>query len=130
VPQQPAAILIQRDKPYPDRQRVMCQRYAEKHDYRVVAIGRRWADCYVMVVNRVVAVVICATDPGVEVGERIEAAGGQLRVVRRGGLPQPRLRRDVAGLVARMRIRGYDTAEIAGLLDIDARDVRRRKMPE
>lgn len=121
---QPAAILILQDKPYPDRQQAMCQRYAEKHALRVVAICSQWPDCYVMVVNRHVKAVICAVHPGDLVVERIVAVGGEMRVVRRR-LPQRRLRRDVAALAAKLRARGFDTREISEVLGVDSREIRR-----
>jgi hypothetical protein len=136
VPRLPAAILIQRDKPHPAKQEAVCLEFADDHGYRVQFLCHHWQDCMGLVLDRAVKVVITAVDPGGDVGEAIERAGGSLCVARDG---QVRLRRDVNQLVVRMHRSGIDTQEISKILQVNSKDVRRslwragirpRKSPE
>jgi hypothetical protein len=132
----PAAILIQRDKPHPEKQEAICLEFAETHGYRVGWLCFHWQDCMGLVLDRSVQAVIAAIDPGEDVAEAIARAGGTLCVARN---VQVRVRRDVHQLVVRMHNSGLDTQEISKILQVNSRDVRRslwragirpRKSPE
>lgn len=122
--QPPAAILIQTHRPHPDKQRDLAFQHAETHGFRVVGLCFRWPDCLTMVVNNTIQAVVSALDPGDEARKAIEAAGGEVHVVRAAGEPA-RPRRDVPTLVTRMLDAGLGHTEIARILGVTVSGVRR-----
>lgn len=127
MPQQMlAAILVLTDSPDPDKQRARAAKYAEQHDLRVVSICYHWPDCFAMLVNRHVTVVVAAVDPGLEPRQAIEQAGGVLHVVPdRRVDDRVRHRVSIGRIAVRLHNRGYDTTEISKILGVDTGEIRR-----
>lgn len=117
-----AAILIQRDKPHPDKQRKICLEFAEANGLRIHSLCHHWRDCVGLVESGAITQVITAIDPGTEAKEAFEEAGGTLCVVRN---TQVRVRRDAHEIAVNMYRRGYDTQEISAILRVNSGDVRR-----
>lgn len=118
----PAAILIQNDRPHPDKQQALCLEYAESSGLRAVALCYHSQDCMALVMIGKVKAVITAVDPGGHCAEDLERFGAKLHVVRE---TKSRVRRDVDHLVGRMYNTGLDTGQIATILEVDTKDVRR-----
>lgn len=123
MPHRPAAaILIQLDKPHPDKQTTLCLEYTETSGLRAQVLCHLPSECLAMVMAGTVKAVITAVDPGGQLGEDLARFGGTLHVVRE---VRTRRRLDVRRLVERMRSRGLDSQEIAAILDVDTKEIRR-----
>lgn len=118
----PAAILIQLDQHHPDKQQALCLEYAETSGLRAVALCHHADDCIALVGLGKVTAVITAVEPGGGLAEHLERCGGRLHVVRE---TKTRIRRDVTHLVGRMYRSGIDTGQIAAILEVPTRDVRK-----
>jgi hypothetical protein len=118
----PAAILIQRNKPHPDKQEAICLDFAAANGLRVKVLCHHWQDCMSLIAAGVISAIITAIHPGDDVEDAITKAGGSLCVAR---VEQVRVRRDVGQLVVRMHKRGIDTQEISQILQVNSGDVRR-----
>lgn len=119
-----AAVLVQADRPDPDKQAVRAVRYAEELGLRIVAICHHWPDCFAMLVNRHITAVVAAVDPGREPRQAIEQAGGVLHVVHHGRV-DTRVRVSVDRIAVRLDRAGYSTSEISKILDVDTGKIRR-----
>lgn len=123
MPQLPAAVLIQPDKPHPDKQRAICFEYAEVNGYDAPTICHHWQACMSLVLDGKVTTVITAVDPGPEISEALEKAGATLCVAREA--PVGRLRRDVTELAVTLHKAGVDTQEMSAMLRVNPGYIRR-----
>lgn len=122
MPHLRAAILILAERPHPDKQELIALAAAAAEQFRVIALCHHWQDALALVLSRHIAAVVCALDPGDDARGGIETAGGRLVIARE----QPgRIRRSVHQLVLRLARRGMGAQEIAEVLDVPTRDVRR-----
>lgn len=119
-PHLPAAILVLATRPFPDRQQAVAFAYATAHDFDVVSLCHTLDAAMACVLARTVVAVVCAFDP--HDGGAIDRAGGELHVIRR---EDPRKRRTVDRLAARLARAGLDIQKIASVLEVDSREVRR-----
>lgn len=117
----PAAVLIQRDRPHADKQETLAFAYAVANQLRIITRCHDLQDCIALLLTLQVRAVVVAVDPGGGARQMVERHGGQFHVARE----QPRVRRDVSHLAERMHARGVDTTDIAAILQVDTRDVRR-----
>lgn len=120
MPHLPAAILIMMDRPHPDKQEAIA--LAAAATFTVVALCHHWQDCLALALTKHISAVVCAVDPGDGVREAFERVGTTLVVAREQAV---RIRRNQTQLVQRLYLRGIDTQEIAEILEIDTRDVRK-----
>jgi hypothetical protein len=123
VPQLPAAILIQPDKPHPDKQWAVCFEYAEVNGFDAPTICHHWQACMSLVLDGAVTAVITAVDPGPEVMDALETAGATVCVAREA--PPSRLRRDISELAVTLHKAGVDTQEMSRMLRVDMGYIRR-----
>ncbi len=121
MPHLPAAILILADRPHPDKQEALALAAAAAEQLRVLALCYHWQDCMALLLSRHVVAVVCAIDPGDDARKALETAG-RLVVARES---TSRIRRSVHQLVRRLAGRGMSPKDIAEVLDVPTRDVRR-----
>lgn len=122
MPHLAAAILILATRPHPEKQEAIALAAAAAERLRIVALCHHWQDCLSLILTRHIAVVVCALDPGDDARSAIEAAGGRLLVARQ---TTSRIRRSVDQLVARLARRGMAVEEIAEVLDVPTREIRK-----
>ena len=122
MPHLPAAILILADRPHPDKQEAVALAAAAAEKLRILALCYHWQDCLALLLTHHIAVVVCAVDPGDDARSAIETAGGRLVVARES---TSRIRRSVHQLIARLARRGMRPEEIAEVLDVPTRDIRK-----
>lgn len=122
MPHLPAAILIMANRPHPDKQEALALAAAAAEQLRVVALCYHWQDCLALILTRHIGTIVCALDPGDDCRSAVETAGGRLVVARES---TSRIRRSVDALVARLAGRGMPPQDIAEVLEVPTRDVRR-----
>jgi hypothetical protein len=115
------AVLIQVTKPHPKKQEAVCLRHAEQHAMSIVALVHDPAACVPMIVAGLAGGILVAIDPGGDLAATIEAVGGQLFIAR--GDTQPRVRREVGIMVARMAKLGLAPKDIAHVLEVSTSEV-------
>lgn len=122
MPHLPAAILIMAERPHPDKQEALALAAANAEKLHLVALCHHWQDCLALILTHHVVAVVCALDPGDDARLALETAGGRLVVARE---TTSRIRRSVESLVGRLARRGMSATDIAEVLEVSTRDVRR-----
>lgn len=122
MPHLPAAILILADRPHPDKQEAVALAAAAAEKLRILALCHHWQDAVALILTHHIVAVVAALDPGPDVRAAIERLGGRLVVARKS---TSRIRRSVDQLVARLAGRGMKVEEIAEVLDVPTREIRR-----
>jgi hypothetical protein len=109
------------DRPHPQKQQAIA--LAAAAGYVVTALCYHWQDCLALALTKHISVVVCAIDPGAEVRDAFDRVGATVVVARQQTV---RIRRDVNQLIERLYRRGIvDTQEIADILEVDTKEVRR-----
>lgn len=122
MPHLPAAILILADRPHPEKQEALALAAAAAERLRIIALCHHWQDCLSLILTRHIGVVVSALDPGDDCRQAVETAGGRLVVARES---TSRIRRSVDALVGRLARRGMLPQDIAEVLEVPTREVRR-----
>lgn len=122
MPHLPAAVLILLERPHPDKQGALALAAAAAEKLHVVALCHHWQDAMALIVTHHIVAVVTALDPGPDVRAAIERLGGRLVVARKSTC---RIRRSVDQLVTRLARRGMEVEEIAEVLDVPTREIRR-----